>query len=146
MKRCGRCKKEKDLSQFSFKNKAKNIKHSFCKECTRFLIKNHYNKNRQYYLDKVHKRNTFLRQKINDYMREYLSKNSCVDCGESDIAVLEFDHKGIIPKFKAVSHLIRGRYSLEKIKEEVKKCEVRCANCHRRKTAMDFKWYKLARP
>ena len=55
---------------------------------------------------------------------------------------LEFDHNDKVSKFKAVSSLIRARYSLEKIKVEINKCEVRCANCHRRKTAKEFKWFK----
>ena len=57
MKKCTRCKKEKLVEKFNFKNKAKNIRQSHCKECTRFFIKNHYNKNREYYLTKSHKRN-----------------------------------------------------------------------------------------
>ena len=146
MKRCERCKKGKDLSEFSFKNKAKNIRHSFCKECTRLLIKNHYNNNREYYLIKSQKRNQYLRLMVNTYLRDYLIKHPCVDCGEKDVAVLEFDHIGEVPKFKAVSTMVRFQYPLEKIKGEIDKCEVRCANCHRRKTAKNYKWYKITRP
>ena len=146
MKKCTRCKKEKLVEKFNFKNKAKNIRQSHCKECTRFFIKNHYNKNREYYLTKSHKRNKFLRYNINNYVKNHLSTHPCVDCGEKDITVLEFDHTGELTKLKAVSHLIRARYSISKIQEEINKCEVRCANCHRRKTAKDYKWYKLMRP
>ena len=142
MKTCTKCKKEKSLNEFNFKFKKEGIFHSQCKKCTRLLIKNHYNKNREYYLQKTQKRNKELRTEILKYLQQYLSKNPCKDCGEIDITVLEFDHNGKIPKFKAVSSLIRARYSLLKIKEEIEKCEVRCANCHRRKTAKDFKWFK----
>jgi hypothetical protein len=110
--------------------------------CTRLLIRNHYNRNKEYYLQKTHKRNAELKSKTFLYLKGFLANNHCVDCGESDITVLEFDHKGNIPKFRAVSSLMKNRYSLEKIKEEIAKCEVRCANCHRRKTARDFKWIK----
>lgn len=142
MKLCSACKKEKDEEEFNFKTKAQNIRQSQCKICTRLLIKNHYNTNKQYYLLKAKKRNKDLRDEVNLFLYKYLSKNPCVDCGEPDITVLEFDHKGEIPKFKAVSHLIRARFSLNRIQEEINKCEVRCANCHRRKTAKDFKWFK----
>ncbi len=145
MKRCTRCKKEKILSSFNFKNKSKNLLQSHCKECTRFLIKNHYNNNRQYYLVKANKRNSLLRKKLNNYLLQYLLSHPCVDCGINDPTLLEFDHKGTIPKFKAVSQLVRAQFSIEKIRREIDKCEVRCANCHRRKTAIDFKWYKLMR-
>ena len=107
------------------------------------LINKHYNKNKQYYLKKAKIRNNRVKLEIISYLKQYLSKNHCVDCGESDIAVLEFDHKGEAPKFKAVSAMIRARFSFTKIQEEIDKCEIRCANCHRRKTAKQFKWYKV---
>jgi|SRR3989344_7183110 len=146
MKTCSRCKKEKPIEEFNFKIKAKNLHQSHCKECTRFFIKNHYNNNQQYYLRKAQKRNQLVRLKINKHLYQYLSKHPCVDCGESEITVLEFDHQGNAPKLKAVSRLVRSQLSIEKIQEEIDKCEVRCANCHRRKTARDFKWFRSMRP
>ena len=142
MIKCTKCKKEKIDSDFNFKIKNKGLRQRQCKECTRLLIKNHYKNNRQYYLNKANNRNNQKRTEVISYLREYLLKNPCVDCSEADITVLEFDHKGKIQKFKAVSSLIRNRYSLEIVKNEVSKCEVRCANCHRRKTARDFNWAK----
>ncbi len=142
MKKCAKCKKEKLDSEFNFRNKDKGLYHSECKECTRLFVKNHYNNNKQYYLEKTQKRNTKLMSEILNYIQQYLLKNPCVDCGESDVVVLEFDHTGKLPKFKAISSLIRSRYPLEKIKEEISKCEVRCANCHRKKTSKEFKWFK----
>ena len=76
---------------------------------------------------------------MNRYILEYLLKHPCVDCGEKDVTVLEFDH--VKNKLKPVSSLIRaGATSL--IEKEIEKCEVRCANCHRRKTAKQFGWFK----
>ncbi len=142
MKICSKCKIEKNLEEFNFKNKATEQRQVQCKECTRLLIKNHYNKNREYYLLKARTRNGKLRDKIHDFLFEYLSKHPCVDCGESDIVVLEFDHTGVAPKLKAVSRLAGERLPIEIIQAEIDKCEVRCANCHKRKTARDFKWFK----
>lgn len=142
MKICTRCKKEKMINEFNFKIKTSGLRQSQCKECTRLLVKNHYNENRDYYLKKARNRNSEIKLELFNYLKQYFSKNPCKDCAESDITVLEFDHMGKIPKFKAVSSLIRRGYPLEKIKEEIKKCEVRCANCHRRKTAKDFNWFK----
>lgn len=63
----------------------------------------------------------------------YLADHPCVDCGEDDREVLDFDHvRG--KKTAAVSAFIRGGYSLAKLIAEVAKCDVRCANCHRRIT------------
>jgi len=54
-----------------------------------------------------------------------------VDCSESDVRVLEFDHLG--DKLADVSALVRAS-SLAKIQAEVAKCDVVCANCHRIRT------------
>lgn len=142
MKKCSKCKKEKFENEFNYKDKERGLRQVQCKDCTRLLIKNHYNKNKQYYLSKAKKRNKDLRDKVNLFIYEYLSKNPCVDCGEGDVAVLEFDHKAELGKLKAVSGLIRDRSSLSRLQQEISKCDVRCANCHRRKTSRDFNWFK----
>lgn len=77
-----------------------------------------------------------------EYIREYLLNNPCVDCGEKDIVVLEFDHQDRTLKTAHVSSLVRARSSLELVKSEIEKCQVRCANCHRRITAKQFNWAK----
>ncbi len=142
MKKCTKCKKEKTSDEFNFKIKALNLRQGQCRECTRLFVKNHYNSNREYYLKKARKRNTELNLELLSYLKKYFLEHPCIDCGESDITVLEFDHTGKVPKFKAVSYLMRYRFTLEKIKQEIDKCEVRCANCHRRKTAKQFRWLK----
>jgi hypothetical protein len=62
-----------------------------------------------------------------------LSRSACLDCGERDPLVLDFDHVG--PKRENVTHLARFGHSLETIDHEIAHCEIRCANCHRRVTA-----------
>ena len=62
-----------------------------------------------------------------------LAARSCVDCGEADMCVLDFDHTG--EKTGAVMRLARNEVSLERLQAEIDRCEVRCANCHRRRTA-----------
>jgi hypothetical protein len=145
VKKCTRCKKEKPEQEFNFKIKKTGLRQLQCRECTRLLIKNHYNTNKEYYLLKARKRNKTLRDEVNLYLYEYLSKNPCVDCGESDVVVLEFDHMGIVPKLNTVSFLARVHRPINEIQAEIDKCEVRCANCHKRKTAKDFKWFKTMR-
>ncbi len=139
-RQCAKCKKTKPISQFSFKIKNLGLRHYQCKKCTRGVIRRHYYNHKNYYLNKTKKRNAEYRLEMNQFITEYLSHHPCIDCKETDLRVLEFDHKR--DKLVAVSSLIRRRRPLQIIKDEIEKCEVRCANCHRRKTAKDFKWLK----
>lgn len=82
-----------------------------------------------------------LRRRNMDFVIDYLNKNPCIDCGECDFRVLEFDHKLPADKVGNICDMSRKGYSIEKIKIEIEKCCVRCANCHRRKTSIDFNWY-----
>lgn len=139
MRKCSRCGKKKSLENFNFKNKAKNLRQYHCKDCSRLYVRTHYYKNKAYYLKKAYKRNHRIRNEIRTYIWAYLNKHSCVDCGEKDPTVLEFDH--ISDKIIEVSRMNRN-YSLNRVKEEILKCEVRCANCHRKKTALQLGWHK----
>lgn len=139
---CSKCKLLKPIEDFNFKIKSKNVYQCQCKECTRKNIKNHYINNRKYYLNKAQKRNLELRTEINNYILGYLKDHCCIDCGESDPVVLEFDHRDRAKKDAHVSGFLRAM-RLDRVKSEIEKCDVRCANCHRKKTAKEFNWFKL---
>ena len=66
------------------------------------------------------------------YVHDVLRRGECVDCGCDDLVVLEFDHVG--RKRGDVMHLARNGCSLGKLRAEISECEIRCANCHRRRT------------
>ena len=55
--------------------------------------------------------------------------------------MLEFDHKDQLAKGAEVSVLARSGYSLTRLKEEVRRCDVRCANCHRIRTHAQRGWW-----
>jgi hypothetical protein len=67
-------------------------------------------------------------------VREYLSTHHCVDCGEADPIVLEFDHVRGTKKHTISRMIGTCAFSWAAIEREIAKCEVRCANCHRRIT------------
>ena len=75
------------------------------------------------------------------YVMDYLMMHSCADCGESDPIVLEFDHQR--DKQYNIAKLITNNCSLKRLVLEIDKCQVRCANCHRRKTAGTHGSYRL---
>lgn len=111
-----------------------------CKLCKSKSFKEHYANNKQYYVDKANKKNDLRKPEALQFLIDFLKKNPCIDCGEIDPVVLQFDHvRG--KKIKAVSVMAQNGYSNEAIIKEIEKCEVRCANCHIRKTAKQFNWY-----
>lgn len=111
-----------------------------CKKCHSQYLKSHYNENKSYYKDKAHVRNKEIRITNLQFVMDYLKEHPCVDCGEKDPLVLEFDH--LRDKTKEISRMVRDSVSVEVISKEIEKCEVRCCNCHRRKTIVQFGWYK----
>lgn len=66
------------------------------------------------------------------YVSDYLLSHPCVDCGEADVIVLDFDHVRE-KKDCDVNALVYGWSSLARLMREIAKCDVRCANCHRRR-------------
>lgn len=56
----------------------------------------------------------------------------CSLCEEDHPACLEFHHRDPDEKTKTISSLAAGTYSEERILLEIKKCDVLCANCHRK--------------
>jgi 5-methylcytosine-specific restriction endonuclease McrA len=67
------------------------------------------------------------------FVYEHLEHAECVDCGVTDIVVLDFDH--VAGKRATVVQLARSGCGLATLRDEIARCEVRCANCHRRITA-----------
>lgn len=74
---------------------------------------------------------------------EYLSEHPCVDCGEGDPVVLHFDHRDAAEKVVNVADALSRGWSWLRMQTEIEKCDVRCANCHQRRTAKQFGWHKL---
>lgn len=81
-------------------------------------------------------------EKCREYVRQHLQNNPCMDCGNHDWEVLEFDH--IDPKCKNenISQIMR-RGSLSVLEQEMEKCEVVCANCHKKRTNRQFGFWRL---
>lgn len=86
------------------------------------------------------------RVKVRQKLFEFLSKKECLDCKERDPIVLEFDHINPSDKFKQISQMLSGHYSWESVLAEIEKCEIRCANCHRRKSYLQFGHFGRTKP
>jgi hypothetical protein len=68
-----------------------------------------------------------------------LSKSKCIDCGEARLETLDFDHVRDT-KDRNVSKMVLKGLKINDIKNEIAKCEIRCANCHRIKTSEQLGW------
>lgn len=83
---------------------------------------------------KTHTTNQIRIRKNQYKLFEYLDDHDCVECGETDSRVLQFDHvRG--KKRGNVAQMVARGYGWNTILEEIAKCEVVCANCHARRTA-----------
>src|SRR5215472_557689 len=126
-KLCPKCSKDKPLSAFSVRDVTSLQPCSYCVPCQREYSRQHYRHNKNMHNKGRAERTTARRRDLQRYVTEHLAARSCVDCGESDIIVLEFDHvRGV--KSGDISSLIRKSASLSTIQLELSKCDIRCAN------------------
>lgn len=126
LRTCSYCKEPKTLDNFNKKRKGLQ---PYCKPCSRVTSKMRYEANRSVHIARVGENRRKRKDKIREWLTDYLSTHPCVDCGSTDIRILEFDHvKG--EKSYNISSMLKEAYSVEKVADEVNKCEVRCANCH----------------
>lgn len=66
-----------------------------------------------------------------DWLRAYKSKLRCRDCDTNNSAVLAFHHRDKAKKRKDVGCMCHTGSSVSRLLEEIAKCDVLCANCHR---------------
>ena len=138
MKKCGHCKEEKEDVDFNWKNRDKGILQSMCRKCQYAFQAAWYRKNRKRHIANVAVNRKRYDRELVEKLVAYLREHPCVDCGETDPIVLEFDHQ--YGKHVNVSRLS----SWDAMLKEIRKCVVRCANCHRRRTAKQIGWLKLS--
>ena len=102
----------------------------------------HYEKYKEHYRERAKIRHMILRTVFREKLRRFLLAHPCVKCGESDPVVLEFDHIDPSRKLFSISQGYMGGQPWRNVQAEIDKCQVLCANCHKRRTAAQFNWYK----
>lgn len=124
MKVCYRCKESKSESEFNKSAKSRDGRQAYCRNCQR----QHYLDNYERHLRNV-RRTSEARIANTRAVLHSLLKEGCVDCGNRDIRVLEFDHvRG--EKVRGIGELVSRGAGLNVILAEIAKCEIRCRNCH----------------
>lgn len=141
--RCAACRADKTSAEFSFADQELRILNAYCRICHAAYRHAHYVANKPDYIRRAIAQ---TRARRDDNRREvllYLATHPCVDCGNANVLVLEFDHRDPAQKLTEVSRLI-GNRRWPSVLAEIEKCDVRCINCHRRKTAREFGWARFA--
>lgn len=146
MKVCSKCQLGKPDSEFFTRDKTTGRLHAQCKKCYQLhrssYYTDHYRKYKSQYLLRARIRRNKVKADFHAKMLAYLSNKLCLHCGENDIRVLEFDHLDPSKKRFTISQGFRLGYSWQEILVEIKNCRILCANCHKKHTSTQFKWYK----
>ena len=87
-----------------------------------------YSRNKSYFRSK----NIRRRKELIDFVNSF-KQGPCIDCGvKYPHYVMDFDHRDRKTKLDNINKMINHHsYSKEKILNEIKKCDLVCANCHR---------------
>jgi hypothetical protein len=128
------------VSQFAWRRRKKAQRDNLCRGCRAAYKQRHYAANRARYVEQARRRKLEQALARTGYLLEYFEDHPCVDCGETDAVVLEFDH--LRDKRFNIGAALPYR-NWKSILEEIAKCEVVCANCHRRRTAQRRGWLRV---
>ena len=127
---CSRCSEKLPITDFH--NRGKQGRRPDCKHCYN-AYKKEYRKHNPHTVTRDVKKWIWQKKRRRDRIGLLKQRMGCVDCGYTDNPVaLHFDHINPLTKFKNVSSLYN--FKLKVLFMEIRKCVVRCANCHAIKT------------
>ena len=135
-KTCSTCRQSLPLDAFTRRKESRDGRQNRCRGCWHQW----YVDNRQQHIADVQRRNRLRTQENRRRLEQHLRAHPCVDCGENDLRVLDFDHRDRESKRGVVSRLV-FRASWVRIEQEIALCDVRCSNCHRRRTAQQLGYW-----
>lgn len=131
MKTCTGCKADKpDEDYYLMRHpNGRKYRRQPCKECHKGNMRSRPRSEKRKTEDR--RRAPIQRARRRAILDEHLAAHPCVDCGEADPIVLQFDHvRG--DGWTNMNQAVRN-FGLERLLEEIAKCDVRCANCHVRR-------------
>jgi hypothetical protein len=129
-KYCNSCEQVKPVEEFARNSSRRDGLQVECRTCKGTRDRAYHSAVPQRRAPAQRVRRAALRQRLYEYMAE----RTCADCPESDPVVMEFDHVRGEKKANVGDLLARGS-GWPAMLEEIGKCEMVCANCHRRRTA-----------
>jgi len=144
LRTCGSCGLSKPLDQFAWRRRKRKQRDNMCRGCRSDYGRAHYEANKDRYIRNAARVKRATKLERTWYLLEYFEANPCADCGEADPVVLDFDH--LRDKEFNVCKGFEER-AWKSVLDEMRKCEVVCANCHRIRTAarQRFLRYRISR-
>ena len=139
-KTCCTCHRDLPVTLFNKRAAAGDGLQARCRDCSSAW----YQTNRVTHMANVRRRNDRVRGDLQQRLAAYFAEHPCVDCGERDIRCLEFDHRAGSLKESEVGRMVALALPWRRILTEIEKCDVRCANCHRRVTVERGGWWRQA--
>ena len=132
MKTCTKCQQPRPEEAFFIKSKKTGQRKTICHDCEKEYKNRHYHKNKDHYMERARAAQKLYRASLREMVLNYLAEHPCSVCGESDVDVLDFHHRNPEEKdFSIATASAKGLTEVQVI-EEIKKCDVLCANDHRR--------------
>lgn len=140
MKRCPACGEVKPFQEFPVARRRRDGRASICLVCKRQMDKRYYKGNPEWFRERNQHRTDQNKRKLVEYLR----RHPCVDCGEANILVLEFDHRDGKPKNYPTNMIWQRTWNT--VLKEIQKCDVRCSNCHTIITRIRAKDWRISFP
>lgn len=129
---CRTCKTWKSKDEFNYRDAEHGLLQYDCRDCQQRLRRESYANHRETTRLSNDKWASRAIETAKDHVYNYLITHPCVDCGNTNILALTFDHVRDTKKGVIADMVSKGR-SIETIKEEIRKCDVVCFNCHMRR-------------
>lgn len=137
-RKCSKCSLIKLANEFYLRKKGPRAGDYYekCKECMKSRGRNYYHQNHERQLKLALLRKERYIEERRGYINEYKRNKTCMDCrGKFPPVAMDFDHREDEAKSRTISRMVfRDTSNFEKIKEEMTKCDLVCANCHRVRT------------
>lgn len=131
-KKCPKCNRSLRIEEFPRRETGKPS--SYCKSCQKAYSREHYKRNKHKHNTRRYERSKRHRKEIIEYIRSQKGI-PCIDCGQSHPHfAMDFDHRDPSKKLFALGSAPARNKTLQVVKDEIEKCDLVCALCHRYRT------------
>ena len=129
-KECPHCKRDLPITSFTYKDKAHTKLSSWCRDCQKEKTLEIRSNNPEKYKKRDREKKAKLYIERRAFIDKY-KKSGCIICGESELVCLDFHHVNQEDKSFEIGNYFHIK-PIKVVEEEIKKCVILCANCHRK--------------